>query len=87
MLAELAEEIDQYHNEVARMVKSLGVNQHTPYCKFEGVARKIFRDAIDWRKIVTFFIFGNETVLSAIKKGDEDVKHSGNILIVLLVHF
>ena len=70
----MADYFDKYYKGVVGTGKNYGATLDTPYCTFAELAREVFRDHINWGRIVAFFTLGHEAVLVAIKKGDQDVK-------------
>ena len=77
----------RYHNEFARMAKTLGLTSDTAYDAFAKVARKLFQDGINWGRIVALLSFGYEIAVSVVKKGAMGIRKFLQKIVSFVVTF
>ena len=77
----------RYHNEFAKMAKTLGLTSDIAYDTFAKVARKLFQDGINWGRIVALLSFGYEIAVSVIKKGAMGIRKFLQKIVSFVVKF
>lgn len=69
-LALIGDDINKkYEHQFRHMVQQLCITQDTAYEAFAGVARKLFRDGINWGRIVTLLCFGYRIAIDTFQRG------------------
>ncbi|XP_078582785.1 bcl-2 homologous antagonist/killer-like [Branchiostoma floridae x Branchiostoma japonicum] len=72
-LAMIGDEIEtRYESEFKAMIKTLRVTPSTAYEAFAGVARRLFRDGINWGRIVALLCFGYRMAVDVLERGIPD---------------
>ncbi|RDD41139.1 Bcl-2 homologous antagonist/killer [Trichoplax sp. H2] len=59
----------RFQNEFRLMITHLDIKPGTAYRTFAGVARRLFRDGISWRRIVTLMAFGYQIAIDVMRSG------------------
>ncbi|CAH1251252.1 BAK1 [Branchiostoma lanceolatum] len=72
-LAMIGDEIEnRYESEFKAMIKTLRVTPSTAYEAFAGVARRLFRDGINWGRIAALLCFGYRMAVDVLERGIPD---------------
>ncbi|KAL5009909.1 hypothetical protein ScPMuIL_012214 [Solemya velum] len=70
-LAKIGDDINnQYADEFNGMIRQLNITEHTVYETFEGVARKLFEQGINWGRVATLLCFGYRIAMKVLRVKD-----------------
>ncbi|XP_059801102.1 apoptosis regulator Bcl-2-like isoform X3 [Hypanus sabinus] len=60
----------QYQQEFADIALQMRFEPDTARRRFEAVAEELFRDGVNWGRVVAFFVFGGTLCVESIKRRD-----------------
>ncbi|XP_062925647.1 apoptosis regulator Bcl-2-like isoform X1 [Mobula hypostoma] len=60
----------QYQQEFADIALQMRFEPDTARHRFEAVAEELFRDGVNWGRVVAFFVFGGTLCVESIKRRD-----------------
>uniref|UniRef100_A0A9J8BR82 BCL2 apoptosis regulator n=1 Tax=Cyprinus carpio carpio TaxID=630221 RepID=A0A9J8BR82_CYPCA len=82
VLREAGDELERlYQSDFAEMSKQLHITSITAQQRFTAVIDELFRDGVNWGRIIAFFEFGGTVCVECVNK--EMTAHVDNICILL----
>ncbi|XP_069770261.1 apoptosis regulator Bcl-2-like isoform X1 [Narcine bancroftii] len=60
----------QYQQEFADIALQIRFDSDTARTRFDAVAEELFRDGVNWGRVVAFFVFGGTLCVESIKRRD-----------------
>ncbi|XP_067914999.1 apoptosis regulator Bcl-2 [Heterodontus francisci] len=60
----------QYQQEFADIALQMRFEPDTARGRFEAVAEELFRDGVNWGRVVAFFVFGGTLCVESVKRRD-----------------
>ncbi|XP_071941636.1 bcl-2 homologous antagonist/killer-like [Antedon mediterranea] len=74
-LAQIGDQIDsQYRDEFRQMINSLNITPATAYQAFAGVAKRLFREGINWGRIAALLMFGYRIAMDVARNATHFIK-------------